>query len=113
MLADSPEGIALLRDIPENPEARNPRAHAAAVTREIAIQFAELAASLEKRGRSSEDVAQSLMRWFFTAFEGDIGVVAHYGLALSTSASGKAIHNAIVDHAIAHNFGWKGIAKVA
>ena len=50
LLAEREADVALLRDIFEDPAARDPRAKAAAVTEEIAATLAELAASLERRG---------------------------------------------------------------
>lgn len=74
-LADRGEDVALLRAIWSNPRERDPRRHAAAVTEEIASQLAELAASLEARGHSQEDVARFLMRCVFTMFAEDVGLL--------------------------------------
>ncbi|MEX0843451.1 MAG: DNA methyltransferase, partial [Gemmatimonadota bacterium] len=74
-LADRPEDIALLRDIWERPEARDPRARAAAVTREIARHLAELAGALEGRGHDHETVARFLIRTVFTLFAEDVGLL--------------------------------------
>jgi methylase of polypeptide subunit release factors len=70
-----PEDIALLQDIWIRPEARDPRARANAVTREIADKLAHLAASLEDRGHDSERVARFLMRCVFTMFAEDVDLV--------------------------------------
>lgn len=74
-LAEREADIALLRDIFEDPGARDPRAKAAAVTEEIAATLAELAASLERRGHEQEEVARYLMRCVFTMFAEDIGLL--------------------------------------
>ena len=65
----------LIRDIFEDPAARDPRAHAAAVTREVAGKLAALATTLEQRGHSPEDVASFLIRCVFTMFAEDIGLL--------------------------------------
>ena len=59
LLAERPDDVALLKDIWTDPGARDPRARAAAVTRDIAAKLAELAASLEGRGHPQEEVARS------------------------------------------------------
>ncbi|TKC99643.1 class I SAM-dependent DNA methyltransferase [Polyangium fumosum] len=64
--------IALLRDIWERPQARDPRAKAQAVTEEIAEKLARLAASLETRGYPQERVSRFLMRCVFTMFAEDV-----------------------------------------
>ncbi|MBA2670647.1 MAG: hypothetical protein H0U67_09775, partial [Gemmatimonadetes bacterium] len=74
-LAERPEDIALLRDIWTNPQVRDSRAGAAAVTREVAKRLAELSASLEKRGHGPERVARFLMRCVFTMFAEDMGLL--------------------------------------
>ena len=74
-LADHPEQIALLRDVWTQPHVRDPRARAAAVTREVAARLAELSASLEKRGFPPELVARFLMRCVFTMFAEDVGLL--------------------------------------
>lgn len=70
-----PDDIALLRDIFTNPSARDPRARAQAVTREIAAGLAELAAELESRGLDTERVARFLMRCVFSCFAEDVGLL--------------------------------------
>ncbi len=91
-LADRPEDVALLADIWERPEARDPRARAAAVTREIAAHLAELASALEARGRDQEPVARFLIRIVFTLFAEDVGLLpgrpfaALLGLAMERPA---------------------------
>ncbi len=67
--------IDLLRDIFENPSARDTRAHSQAVTKEIATQLADLSASLERRGHDQEKVARFLMRCVFTMFAEDVGLL--------------------------------------
>ncbi len=74
-LANRPEHVALLRDIWQNPQARNPLRKAEAVTREVAERLAELAASLEERGLPHERVARFLIRVVFTLFAEDIGLL--------------------------------------
>jgi hypothetical protein len=74
-LAERPEEIALLRDVWMQPRVRDPRARAAAVTREVAARLAELSASLEKRGFPPERVARFLMRAVFTMFAEDVGLL--------------------------------------
>jgi hypothetical protein len=70
-----PDDIALLRDIWENPAARDRRGAAQAVTTEIAGRLAELAAALEGRGHDQEVVARFLMRVVFSCFAEDIGLL--------------------------------------
>lgn len=74
-LHERPEEIGLLRDIWENPQARNPQKRAAAVTREIAEKLALLAASLERRGHDPEEAASFLIRCVFTMFAEDIELI--------------------------------------
>ncbi len=74
-LADRPDDIALLRDVWTQPHVRDPRARAAAVTREVAARLAELSASLEDRGFEPERVARFLMRAVFTMFAEDVGLL--------------------------------------
>jgi hypothetical protein len=74
-LADSPADIALLRDIWQNPTARDPASRAEAVTREVAARLAELASALESRGDDQERVARFLMRIVFTMFAEDVGLL--------------------------------------
>lgn len=85
-LAESPEDAALLRDIWTDPQARDPRSRAAAVTKEIAARLAQLSASLETRGHSQEAVARFLMRCVFTMFAEDVGLL-----------SGEPFRNAVED----------------
>lgn len=73
--ADRPDEIDLLRDIWTRPHALDPRARAAAVTREVAARLAELSTSLEKRGYEPERVARFLMRCVFTMFSEDVGLL--------------------------------------
>lgn len=74
-LSGNPDDIELLRDIWERPAARDPRARAESVTREIAQHLGELASSLEKRGHSQEEVAEFLIRVVFTLFAEDIDLL--------------------------------------
>jgi hypothetical protein len=74
-LAERPADIALLRDIWENPAARDPRKRSVAVTKEIAARLAELSGSLERRGHSHEEVARFLIRCVFTMFAEDVGLL--------------------------------------
>jgi hypothetical protein len=74
-LADSEADAALLKDIFENPDARDPRAKAAAVTKEVAAHLANLASALEHQGLEQERVARFIMRCIFTMFAEDIGLL--------------------------------------
>lgn len=74
-LASRPDDIALLQDIWEHPSDRDPRARAAAVTKEIAAHLAELASALERRGHDHEAVARFLIRTVFTLFAEDVGLL--------------------------------------
>jgi hypothetical protein len=74
-LSDNMEGIALLRDIFQRPQSRNPNVRGTAVTREIAGQLAELASSLENRGFDQERIARFLIRCVFTMFAEDTGLI--------------------------------------
>jgi hypothetical protein len=71
-LHERPADIALLRDVWEDPTARDPRTRATAVTQEIAARLAQLAAALEARGFAQERVARFLMRCVFTMFAEDV-----------------------------------------
>lgn len=75
-LHERTEDIELLQDIWERPSARDPRARAESVTREIAERLAELASSLEERGHDQERVARFLIRVVFTLFAEDIDLLA-------------------------------------
>jgi len=75
-LADSPDDIALLRDIWTQPAVRDPRSKALAVTKEIAAKLALLAADLEGQGYAQERVAKFVMRCVFTMFAEDVGLLA-------------------------------------
>lgn len=74
-VANRQADIDLLRDIWENPAARDPRSKAVAVTKEIAERLAELAAKLERDGFEQERVARFLMRCVFTMFAEDVGLL--------------------------------------
>jgi len=74
-LAERDDDAALLKDVFENPAARDPRAKAAAVTKEVAAHLANLAAALEGQGLTQERVARFIMRCIFTMFAEDIGLL--------------------------------------
>ncbi len=67
--------IHFLRDVWENPEARNPAVRGRAVTREVAERLARLSAALEGRGSDGERVARFLIRCVFTMFAEDVGLL--------------------------------------
>jgi hypothetical protein len=71
-LHERPADIALLRDIWAQPQVRDPRARAQAITEKIAGKLAILAASLETRGYDQERVSRFLMRCVFTMFAEDL-----------------------------------------
>lgn len=71
-LHERPADVALLRDIWEWPNARDPRERALVVTKAIAEKLARLAASLEARGFGQERVSRFLMRCVFTMFAEDV-----------------------------------------
>lgn len=71
-LADNPADVALLRDIWNDPSARDPRRYAQAITVQIAATLAELAATLEARGHDAERVARFLIRCVFSMFAEDV-----------------------------------------
>jgi hypothetical protein len=64
--------IALLRDIWAQPQVRDPRARAQAITEKIAGKLSKLADSLEKRGYDQERVSRFLIRCVFTMFAEDV-----------------------------------------
>ena len=74
-LGERQEDADLLRDIWENPAARNPRSKAVAVTKHLAERLAKLAAELEREGYEQERVARFLMRCVFTMFAEDVGLL--------------------------------------
>lgn len=84
-----PDDIALLCDIFEQPQERDPRARAQAVTKEIAIKLAELAAALENRVGDQERVARFLMRCVFSCFAEDVGLLPS-GIFQRTLETGRA-----------------------
>ena len=69
------DDIALLRDVWEDPQTRDPRREANAVTREVAEHLAELASALEGRGHDQAMVARFLIRCVFTMFAEDVGLL--------------------------------------
>jgi hypothetical protein len=71
-LHERPDDVALLRDIWTQPDARDPRAKAQAVTVAVAAKLAHLAASLEARGYGRMRVSRFLMRCVFTMFAEDV-----------------------------------------
>ena len=91
ILWSHPDEIALIRDIFQNPAARDPRGRAAAVTREIAEKLARLAASLEERGHHPVEVAQFLMRCVFTMFAEDVGLLS--GEPFTSAIDEVGFHN--------------------
>jgi len=74
-LHERPEDIALLKDIFEDPSARDPGKRAAEVTKDIAGKLAALATTLEDQGHDSEEVASFLIRCVFTMFAEDIELI--------------------------------------
>ncbi|AMJ62517.1 class I SAM-dependent DNA methyltransferase [Bosea sp. PAMC 26642] len=62
----------------EDPQALDPRRHAARVTRAIAQRLAAVSKSLE-RANDPEDVALFLMRCLFTMFAEDVGLIRKDG----------------------------------
>ncbi len=74
-LGENAEDVALLKAIWTDPSSLDPRARAAAVTRDIAGRLAALAGSLEARGHSQEDVARFLIRIVFTMFAEDVDLL--------------------------------------
>jgi hypothetical protein len=74
-LADRPDEVTLLRDIWEDPTARDPRGRAEAVTKEIAGRLAQLATELEREGHEHGAVSRFLMRCVFTMFAEDVGLL--------------------------------------
>lgn len=94
-LHERPDDIALLRDIFEQPQVRDPRGRAQAVTKQIATGLAQLAARMEARGLETEAVARFLMRCVFCCFAEDIGLLPSmlFRRTLETArASGDADH---------------------
>jgi hypothetical protein len=87
-LHERPELIALLRDIWENPAARDPRLRAQKVTEDVAARLAELAAALESRGFEQERVAKFLIRVVFSCFAEDIGLLPHMAFRETVAAAG-------------------------
>ena len=71
-LEHNPANVALLRDIWTNPDIRDPRRHAQAITVEIAGLLGELASTLEQRGHDPERVARFLIRCVFSMFAEDV-----------------------------------------
>jgi hypothetical protein len=70
-----PDDIALLCDIFEQPDERDLRSRAQAVTKEIAAKLAELSAVLESRVGDQERVARFPMRCVFSCFAEDVGLL--------------------------------------
>lgn len=70
-----PEDVNLLRDIWSDPSRRDPRGKAQAVTREIGVKLAALAAELERQGYAHGRVARFLMQCIFTMFAEDVGLL--------------------------------------
>ncbi|HEY9471093.1 MAG TPA: type IIL restriction-modification enzyme MmeI [Propionibacteriaceae bacterium] len=87
-LAHVPDHIALLRDIWENPSARDPRLRAQKVTEDVAARLGALAAALEGRGFEQERVAKFLMRVVFSCFAEDVGLLPHMAFRETVVAAG-------------------------
>lgn len=64
-----------LRQVWLDPLALDPSRHAARVTREIAVQLAQIARALEAAGHAPELVAGFLTRSLFTMFAEDVGLL--------------------------------------
>ncbi len=64
-----------LRQVWLDPIALDPTRQSARVTRDIAVQIAEIAKSLESAGYGAEEVAGFLSRCLFTCFAEDIGLL--------------------------------------
>jgi restriction-modification enzyme MmeI-like protein len=74
-LRDLAEHADLLRAVWTEPHSLDPSKRTAAVTRDIALQIANLAKALEAAGEDPERVATFLMRCLFTMFAEDIGLL--------------------------------------
>lgn len=105
-LAQNEDDHSLLRDIFVDPAARDPRQHAARVTRETAEKLAQLAASLESRGHSHELVARFLMRCVFTMFAEDVGLLPDQPFTRAVEEIGFSDPN---DFAVALRDLWKAM----
>lgn len=70
-----PDIQALLRAIWTEPHSLDPTRIAAAITREIADELAEISRRLERQGVQPEDAAHFLMRCIFTIFAADMGLL--------------------------------------
>lgn len=105
-LAQNEDDRTLLRDIFVDPAARDPRKHAARVTRETAEKLAQLATSLESRGHSHELVARFLMRCVFTMFAEDVGLLPDQPFTRAVEEIGFADPN---DFAVALRDLWKAM----
>lgn len=90
-LHERPQDIALLRDIWQQPQVRNPRARGQIVTEKIAVKLARLASSLETRGYDQERVSRFLMRCVFTMFAEDVRLLQD-----------EPFHHVIEDVALPH-----------
>ena len=65
----------LLRRIWTNPYSLNPEIQQTKVTKDIANQLAVLGLSLEEQGHSPQDVADFLMRFVFSMFAENVGLI--------------------------------------
>lgn len=74
-LSDLGKHLNLFRGIWTDPHALDPSRVAARVTRDMAIQLATLAKSLEKSGHAPDAVATFLMRCLFTMFSEDVALL--------------------------------------
>lgn len=72
----NPEVYALLYDLLDDPQRRNPASVSAHITRDVAARLAELAKDLEADGHDPEKIAKFLMRCLFTMFAEDVNLLA-------------------------------------
>jgi hypothetical protein len=88
-----PEVRETLRLAWTDPQALDPARRSARVTREIAQNLGQLAASLEKSGHSAEAVATFLMRALFTMFAEDVELLPKESfIGLLRSLEGRTEH---------------------
>lgn len=77
-----PEVRELLRRIWTDPLSLDPSRESAKVTQALALQLADLAASLEKSGYSADEASLFLQRCIFVMFAEDAGVLPHDSFTL-------------------------------
>ncbi len=70
-----PEIQDLIRAIWTDPGSLDPTPRAAAITREIVDELAQVSRTLEAQGRDPAEVAHFLMRCIFTIFAADVGLL--------------------------------------